>query len=181
MFFSTKLADFFARLGVGLLLGLIAGLAISEISYLFLPNKQAAARAPMQIDLVIPPGTADKIEAGEFSSVLDDDRQFVEGDVLVVKNEDDVAHQLGPLFVPPKSSSRLSLDTANSYTYSCSFQSDKYVGLVVQPRVTFGTRMEGVLATGLPTGMMLMVYSYLMPNDAVRKLVGKLRREKQQS
>lgn len=169
MFFSSRLTDFFARLAVGILLGLLAGLAISEISYLFLPNKQAAARAPMQIDLVIPAGTAEKIEAGEFSSVLDEDAQFVEGDVLVVKNEDLVAHQLGPLFVPPKTSSRLALDAANSYTYSCSFQSDKYVGLVVQPRITFGTRMEGVLAIGLPSGMMLMVYSYLMPASIFKK------------
>jgi hypothetical protein len=36
---------------------------------------------------------------------------------------------------------------------------------VVQPRVTLSTRIEGVMATGLPTGMMLMVYSYLMPAD----------------
>lgn len=165
MFSENKLSDFFIRLGIGLALGLLIGFAIGEVAYLLMPNKLTPRRAPQQIDLVIPAGTAAKMELGEASTVLPDGMQFVEGDVLLVKNEDITPHQLGPLFIPPKAASRLALDKANSYTYACSFQSDRYVGLVVQPRVTLGTRVDGLLTTGLPTGMMLMVYSYLMPAE----------------
>lgn len=165
MFFQSKLADFFARLAVGLVAGLLIGWLISEVSYFFLPNKQAAQRDAQVMNIVVAPGTAEKIKAGVFNSVLPNDMTFVEGDTLLVRNDDSVPHQLGPLFIPPGTSSKLVLDTANTYTYSCSFQPNKYVGLIVQPRVTLSTRFEGLLATGLPTGMMLMVYSYLVPAE----------------
>jgi hypothetical protein len=88
---------------------------------------------------------------------------FVEGDILVVKNEDSVAHQLGPLWVPPSTSSVLSLDQADKFSYECSFQPNKYQGLDVRKRVTGSTRFQGLLSIGLPTGMMLGLYSYLIP------------------
>lgn len=163
MFSANKLTDFFIRTAIGMLLGMLIGFAIGEISYLLTPNKTGPQRGPEQIELLIPDGTAARMAQGLESTVLPDGMEFVEGDVLLVKNEDIQPHQLGPLFIPPKTTSRLGLDTANAYTYACSFQSDQYVGLVVQPRVTLSTRVEGLLATGLPTGMMLMVYSYLMP------------------
>ena len=165
MFLPSRLPDFFARLAVGLLAGMLIGWLISEVSYFFLPNKQAASRDPQVMNILIEPGTAEKIEQGIFNSVLPDDMTFVEGDTIQVKNQDSVPHQLGPLFIPPGTSSKLVLDTANTYSYSCTFQPDKYVGLVVQPRITFSTRFEGLLAIGLPTGMMLMVYSYLVPAE----------------
>ena len=167
MFSANKLNDFFIRLGIGLAVGVLIGFAISESSFLLTPSRQAPRRGPEQIEFVIPDGTAQKIENGEFSSVLPEGMQFVQGDVLLVKNEDEAPHQMGPLFIPPKASSRLLLDTVNSYSYSCSFESQQYVGLVVQPRVTAATRLEGIMAIGLPTGMMLMVYSYLIPVERV--------------
>lgn len=166
MFHQSPLNDFFARLGAALAVGLLAGLLISEVSYLLLPEKQAAKRAPQQIELVIPAGTAERIEQGRSASVIPDGMIFVEGDVLVVKNEDSAAHQLGPVFIPPKASSRLALDTANSYSYACTFESRQFVGLDVVKRVTWRTRLQGVLAVGLPSGVMLLVYSYLLPENA---------------
>lgn len=168
MFSEHKLTDFFIRTGIGLLIGVIVGFAISEISYLLMPNKVAPRRGPQQIEYVIPAGTAQKIENGAFISVLPEGMQFVQGDVLLVKNEDSAAHQMGPLFIPPDTTSQLLLDTVNSYSYSCSFESNQYVGLTVQPRVTLATRLRGILAIGLPSGMMLMVYSYLIPPDKLR-------------
>lgn len=167
MFFESKLADFFARIGIGILLGMLIGYAISEVGYLYLPDKQGADRAPQQVTYTIPNGTAQKIAAGSASSVIPEGTQFVAGDVLVVKNEDVVAHQLGPLFIPPGTTSSLALDTANTYSYTCSFQTSKYVGLEVLPRVTFQTRMDGLMAVGLPSGLMLSVYSYLVPVSAM--------------
>ena len=163
MFSNSRLTDFFLRVAISMVIGVLFGWALSEVSYVFIPDKEAAERSPQRIDLVIPFGTADQVDEGVYNASLPTSLTFVEGDMLVVKNEDKVAHQLGPLFVPPSTSSVLTLDSANSYSYACSFKPDKYIGLTVLPRVTSGTRLVGILAIGLPTGMMLAVYSYLLP------------------
>lgn len=163
MLLNSRLSDFFLRVAIGVALGLLFGWLLSEASYTFTPDKEAAQREPQRINLVIPYGTASQVEQGVYSASFPVSMTFVEGDILVVKNEDTVAHQLGPLFVPPGTSSALALDTANTYSYTCSFKPDKYIGLRVLPRVTSGTRLMGTLAIGLPTGMMLAVYSYLLP------------------
>ncbi len=163
MYLKSKYADFALRVGVGLLIGVILGWLISEVSYIFTPDKGDAQRDPQRIDLVIPFGTADQVSQGVYNPSLPGNMTFVQGDILVVKNEDKVAHQLGPLFVPPNTSSVLTLDTANDYSYTCSFEPNKYIGLTVLPRVSSGTRIQAVLAIGMPTGLMLAVYSYMLP------------------
>ncbi len=163
MFLKSRFADFFLRVSIGVAVGMLFGWLLSEVSYTFTPDKEAAQREPQRINLVIPYGTAKQVEQGVYNASLPVSLTFVEGDILVVKNEDNVAHQMGPLFVPAGTSSVLTLDTANSYSYNCSFKPDKTIGLTVLPRVTSGTRFMGMLAIGLPTGMMLAVYSYLLP------------------
>jgi hypothetical protein len=170
MFLNSKIADFFLRAGVGILLGLVFGWLLSEASYAFTPDKESVQRSPQQINLIIPYGTAEQVSQGVYNPSLPGGMTFVQGDVLVVKNEDKVSHQLGPLFVPPSTSSALSLDTANDYSYACSFEPNKNIGLTVLPRVTSGIRFEAILAIGLPTGMMLAVYSYMLPGKKKRPL-----------
>jgi hypothetical protein len=168
MFVRSKLADFFIRSGLGLLLGFAFGWLLSETSYRSLDQKETVDRQPRQVEIIIPYGTAAQVKEGVYNQSLPADMVFVEGDLLVVKNEDVVAHQLGPLWVPPSTSGVLSLDQADRYSYDCSFQPTRYMGLDVRPRVTAGTRLQAILAIALPTGMMLAVYSYLIP---VRKPV----------
>jgi hypothetical protein len=163
MFVKSKLADFFIRMVLGLLAGLAFAWVLSEATFLFLNDKETLQREPQQIELVIPYGTAKHVEDGLYNQALPTDMIFVEGDILVVKNEDSVAHQLGPLWVPPSTSSVLSLDQADKFSYECSFQPNKYQGLDVRKRVTGSTRFQGLLSIGLPTGMMLGLYSYLIP------------------
>ena len=54
---------------------------------------------------------------------------FVEGDLLIVRNQDSVSHQLGPVWVPAQSSGVLEVVTANNYSYACSFQEDQVMGI----------------------------------------------------
>jgi hypothetical protein len=163
VFFKSKFLDFFARVVAGLLVGMFFGFVLSEVAFQFLDGKETVEREPRRVDLVIPYGTAKLVEEGGSNRSIPSDMVFVEGDVLVVKNEDVVAHQLGPLFVPPSTSSVLELNMANRYSYECSFQPQKYMGLDVRPRVTGNTRLQAILSIGLPSGMMLAVYSYLIP------------------
>ena len=90
---------------------------------------------------------------------------FVVGDTFVVVNQDEVDHQLGPLWIPPGTSASLNLDTEQNYAYECSFQSTKIFGLDVREPVTLGTRLTGIFFSGLPLGALFSVYSILLTSD----------------
>jgi len=171
IFSQNRYTDFAIRTVLGLVIGFALALLISEGSFAFLSNKQSVSREPQRVDLVIPFGTADQVAAGVYNRSLPSDLVFVEGDYLVVKNEDVVDHQLGPIWVPAGTSGVLELKNANKYAYECSFQPTKYQGIDVRPRLDASTRVEGLLAVALPTGMMLMVYSYLLPERKKATLI----------
>ena len=148
------------RIIISILIGLLLGTAINEVSFLFLRD---TARAPKVIELVIPKGTAEEVARGETPPTIPDSMIFVVGDTLLVKNNDTANHQLGPLWIPAGSSASLSLNDAQSYTYSCSFQPGQYFGIDVHEALTLGTRLYGILYTGLPLGIVIASYSLIMP------------------
>jgi len=145
------------RFLVCLALGIVIAVGINEFTFFYL--KSDAGRGPQRIELVIPEGTAARIEKGEPNPTIPENMVFVAGDTLVIKNLDIVNHQLGPLFIPSGTSASLSLSEANSYAYSCSFQQSKVFGLNVQEPVTSATRLYGILFAGIPLGLMLGIYS----------------------
>jgi hypothetical protein len=141
-------------------IGLVLGLVISEIAFRAL--RRDTDREPTTVELVIPAGTSDRITAGEVVPEIPKNMVFMIGDTLLVHNEDSANHQLGPVWVPAGSSASLVLDTAENYTYSCSFTSDQYLGLDVRQRVTASTRVQAVIAVGIPTAAMLAIYSFIL-------------------
>jgi hypothetical protein len=148
------------RVVISLALGLLLAWGISEGAFRILQDK--SDRAPQRVELVIPHGTAERVAAGQTVPSLPASMVFVVGDTLVVKNEDVTSHQLGPLWVPPGSSASLTLDQPNSYSYACTFQPSRYLGLDVRSRVTLATRLTAILLAGIPTGAMITVYSFVV-------------------
>ncbi len=148
------------RVIASLLIGLVLGAAISEIPFIFL---RETARPPKEITLVVPKGTAEKVARGEQPATIPVNMTFVVGDTLIVKNEDSVDHKLGPLWIPANSSAQLSLDQEESLAYECSFQSRQYFDLDVRESLTTGTRLYGMMYTGLPLGILLALYSAVLP------------------
>lgn len=142
-----------------MLIGIAVSAAVSEFSFFSL---REVNRSPGQIELVIPPGTADQVARGEQPPSIPSDLVFLVGDVLVVKNEDSVPHELGPLFIPPGASAQLEFSSEESYSYSCSFQPTSTLGLDVRAPVTAYTRIVGILFAGLPLGGLLAVYSIIV-------------------
>jgi hypothetical protein len=132
----------------------------SEVAFYFL--RENSDRVPEEIELVIPPGTADKVAAGEPVPAIPDELTFVLGDTLVVKNEDVVDHQLGPIWIPPKTNAKLVLDAAERYAYACSFQNTRYLGLNVKQATTWRTRLVALGFTVPPTTMFFFVYSLVL-------------------
>ncbi len=148
---------FLKRIAICMLISLVVGAAISEITFYFLHAGQT--RAPEVVELDIPAGTADRIAQGQGAPSLPANMTFLVGDTLLVKNQDSVVHQLGPLLIPSGTQASMKLDTERDYTVTCSFQPSKYLGLDVLAPVTVTTRIVGVLETGLNLGFLVTVYS----------------------
>jgi hypothetical protein len=149
---------------VRLALCLVVALALvwvgSEVAFYFL--RADTDRTPREIELVIPAGTAALVEAGEAVPAIPDEMTFVLGDTLVVRNNDLVDHQLGPLWIPPKTKSSLVLDAAQRYAYSCSFKTSRYLGLNVKQATTWQTRVVGLGFAVPPTTMFFFIYSLVL-------------------
>ena len=148
------------RLLISLVIGLVLGAAISEIPFFFL---QETARPPQEIVLTIPHGTAEQVSRGEQPPSIPSDMIFVVGDVLVVNNDDAVDHKLGPLWIPANSSAQLPLGQVENLAFECTFQPGKYFGLDVREPLTTGTRVLGIIYAGLPMGILIALYSFILP------------------
>ncbi len=163
------LVPFFKRLGFLTLAAAGVVLVFSEIGFRLM--RDDVSRDPTTIELVVPKGTADQISRGESNPAIPDEMIFVVGDVLVVRNEDVVDHEFGPLWIPAGKSASLPLTQANDYTYSCTFKPSNYLNLTVRSAITWRDRL-GALWYGVPpTVMFLMVYSFVVkPLKPVRAL-----------
>jgi hypothetical protein len=148
------------RIAASMAIGLVIGVLLSELTFLFLGE---TAREPKTITVIVPAGTADLVARGEQPPSLPQNMNFVTGDVLIIDNQDSVAHQLGPLWIPAGTSGHLVLGEPESLAYECSFQPNKYVGLDIHDPLTLGTRIYGILFAGLPMGLLIAVYASIIP------------------
>lgn len=148
------------RLFISMVLGFLIAVFVNEFSFIFL--KSEAGRGPERIELVIPAGTAANVALGKSDATLPDKMVFVQGDTLVVINQDSVDHHLGSLFIPSNTSASLVLNQAASLTYACSFEPTQYFGLDVREPVTTETRIYGLMISGLPLGLIFFLYSILV-------------------
>jgi len=147
------------RILIASLLGLLFGIVVSEISFLLLRQYD---RAPQRIELTIPTGTAARIAQGESPPGLPVDMGFVLGDTLVVINQDVVAHQLGPLWIPAASTASLRLEQEGNLAFQCSFEPSHYFGLDVRESLAISTRLVGILEAAIPMGILIFLYSILV-------------------
>lgn len=144
------------RIGLAMLVGILVGVLVNEVTFAFLREE---SRTPERILLVIPAGTGALVAEGRQPPSLPVSMRFVAGDTLVVRNEDEVDHQLGPLWIPAGSEASLELNTTGSFTNECSFQTGRVLDLDVSPPLTFGVRFQGIFLAGVPLGVLLALYA----------------------
>jgi hypothetical protein len=148
------------RIVVSMLIGIGLGLVISELSFIILHE---TARPPRDVILTIPAGTAAEVARGEQPPSIPKDMTFVVGDTLVVVNQDHVDHKLGQLWIPANSSARLALGAEQNMAFECSFQPGNFFGIEVRQALTLGTRIYGILYAGVPIGILILLYSFVIP------------------
>lgn len=145
------------RLFIIMAITTLAVLAFSEAAFRFQTHN--LDRAPQEVEIIIPEGTAKLVAAGSPVPSIPDEMVFVLGDVLVVRNEDVVTHELGPILVPAGSTATLSMDQAENFLLSCSFNPSSYLGFDVIEPTTWETRLLAIVFAAPPTAFVAFLYS----------------------
>ena len=99
-----------------------------------------AAFAPLPagsrtLTYVIPPGTAARLRAGEPVDVVPSPIHLTVGvrDVLVLSNDDDAIHQVGPIVLGPRQIYRIPFRRPGRLQYACSLHVTGTLTLVIDP------------------------------------------------
>jgi hypothetical protein len=156
----SKYRAYWFRLLLVTLIAFAFSLVFNEVTYSF--QREATDRPPETIELVIPPGTAELVAAGQTPPEIPASLTFVVGDVLRVVNQDSVEHTLGPVYAPPGATASLSLDRADTYSYSCSFRAAKFLGIEVKAATDLQTRLVGLFFAAPTLAALMFVYSLVM-------------------
>jgi len=114
-------------------------------------------RAPEAVELLIPAGTAEAIERGAAVSAVPANLRFVQGDTLVLRNQDSVPHNVGSFSVGPGTTLRMPLDKATSSSLFCSFHPAGSIGLDVRPHTSPLMVLWPTLMIGIPLGLVSTV------------------------
>lgn len=154
-------------IALSLIVGILLALVMTELAYKFQMKSQD--RDGKQLRLVIPLGTANLLKAGGESPAIPSGMTFVVGDVLVVENQDDTDHQLGPLFIPKGATAKLTFNKSENLAYACTFTPEKYLGMEIKQPLTFTTRMTGILSAGIPLGTLIALYLVFAVRPGLKK------------
>lgn len=148
------------RILLPMLLGFGIGYLMSEGPAALIDDP--TSRPKREVELVIPPGTAERVAEGQASPSIPEGLRMATGDTLVVHNQDDVPHQLGPMWVPPGTTGRLVFPRTITGRYACSFTPVGYFGIQVEPRLTGFERFVFVLVSGFPFAAVLTLVSVFL-------------------
>jgi hypothetical protein len=122
--------------------GAIAALAVAAVA---LGTAAWAAFAPLPegtraLTFVIPPGTAARLKAGEPFNVLPSPIHLTIGvrDVLVLTNDDEAIHQVGPIILGSRQTYRIPFRRPGRFQYACSLHAAGTLTLVIAPAPAAG-------------------------------------------
>ncbi len=84
---------------------------------------------------MIPPGTAARLKAGEPFNVLPSPIHLTVGvrDVLVLTNDDEAVHQVGPIVLGSRQTYRIPFRRPGRFQYACSLHASGTLNLVIAP------------------------------------------------
>lgn len=139
------------RWAVCLTAGVALAGSISAASWIALSD--GPLRDPQNVEVRIPAGTAEAIERGAAVSVIPADLSLVQGDRLVIQNEDSVPHRVGNYSVGPGTRLTLPLDKGSSGSLVCTFHPQGSIALDVRPRTSPMLVLWPTLMLGLPLGL----------------------------
>ena len=89
---------------------------------------------------VIPPGTAARLKRGAPLNVLPSPIHLTVGvrDVLVLTNDDEVVHQVGPIVLGSRQTYRIPFRRPGRFQYACSLHASGTLNLLIDPEPAAG-------------------------------------------
>lgn len=150
----------FIRFLISFSIAILFGFLISEGTFQLMAGDEG--REPRIYEIIVPIGTAERVKEGLPVPSIPETMVFYEGDEIVVVNQDVTSHQLGPIWVPAGTSGKLSLDKPIHYDLACTFQPSNSLGLEVRSRLTAGIRIQGIIAIGIPSAVLLWLFSIVV-------------------
>jgi len=130
---------------------LLVGVVTLLAWYLF----GGTTRGPRRIEYVIPAGAAKRVAAGEALPGIPAKAVFVVGDVLVLRNEDEVNHQFRPFRIPAGTVLTFPLERPSTLNYLCTIHPSGTIGLEVQPASSLLRTLVRAMLMGVPVGAVL--------------------------
>src|SRR5215467_7717932 len=115
---------------VGLTLVVVVALgAAAAVAFAPLPS------ASSDLVYVIPAGAGAKLQRGETLNILPPVVRLTLGvqDVLVIDNNDQVAHQVGPIILQPNQTYRIPFHRPVKYQYACTLHASGQLTIVAEP------------------------------------------------
>jgi hypothetical protein len=85
------------------------------------------------VEVVVPAGTQDRLDAGEDVVVMPERLELDVGDVLLIRNEDDVEQSVGPYTVAAGQEARFEFGVAGTYEGYCPLSEGDRYEIVVSP------------------------------------------------
>jgi len=149
---SSAISALWRQLVIAFGAGLLLSLGFNALVWALLP--QANDRPPQRVELVIPPGTAQRVAAGQAVPAIPANFVFVVGDTLVIHNEDAVDHQIGPFWIPAGASVSQFLGGTTKLTYTCTIRPERFIGLEVWPRLRLTQKIWLVVSGGVLFGVL---------------------------
>ena len=113
-----------------LLLYLVGGLLIAAIPVVVARVVDQPPGETYTID--IPPGTAERLAAGEEVEVIPDELDFTLRDVLIIVNRDSAAHTIGPFQVEPGERSEHSFNEVAAISSYCSLHPSGSISISIE-------------------------------------------------
>ena len=114
------------------LLGAATALALAAIIWAAFGPMPTNSRA---LTFVIPPGAAARLKAGEALDILPSPIHLTIGvrDILVLTNDDDVIHQVGPIILGSRQTYRIPFRRPGRFQYACSLHVTGTLSLLIEP------------------------------------------------
>lgn len=92
-----------------------------------------ADREPATIQIVVPAGTQDRLDAGEQVVVMPTRLEFRVGDMIRIRNDDDVTQSVGPYVVEAGEEMVLQYGAPGVYEGYCPLSNGERYEIVVEP------------------------------------------------
>jgi len=120
---------------VGLALVVVA-VCVAAAAAAFVPLPAASTA----LVYTIPPGAGSRLQRGETLNILPGVVRLTLGvqDVLVIENNDDVSHQVGPIILLPNQTYRIPFRRPVQYKYACTLHASGQLTIVAAPTPAAG-------------------------------------------